>query len=277
MSQQRQHQQQRLLPRELVAQIVLWVPAAQRLDKLRLRLVRDEAGSGSAQKGGTRLKMCSTREVCDRIEHYKRQQPSIFAREIRDRLIAENSICTPAGRENIPSVSTINRVLRSLHTKKACTVTNSTVAMHSDSSSSSSTIALPKKEILPDEDKNKNNSDERMGLKRKLLERIRTSFTQEQKIDSLEKVYERTRYPDIFMLEDLAARIGFPEARVKVWFKNRRAKWRREKRYGGTPAEQPNRIVGCGNGDEGNASTSTSAQSHAHAHRTPATRLLDLL
>lgn len=57
--------------------------------------------------GGSKPRV-ATPEVEGRIEQYKRENPSIFSWEIRDRLVKEG-ICD---RSTAPSVSAISRLLR---------------------------------------------------------------------------------------------------------------------------------------------------------------------
>ncbi|KAL0965634.1 hypothetical protein UPYG_G00283770 [Umbra pygmaea] len=59
--------------------------------------------------------------------------------------------------------------------------------------------------------------------------RHRTIFTEVQ-LDALEELFLLNQYPDVNAREKLAQRTHLREERVEVWFKNRRAKWRRQKR-----------------------------------------------
>ncbi|XP_074630568.1 paired box protein Pax-3-B-like isoform X2 [Acropora palmata] len=66
--------------------------------------------TGSIQPGGEGVgrPRVITAQVAQRIRHYSQQQPGLYSWEIRDRLV-QDDICN---RESVPSLSSINRLLR---------------------------------------------------------------------------------------------------------------------------------------------------------------------
>ncbi|KAM8924433.1 paired box protein Pax-2 isoform 2-T2 [Pelodytes ibericus] len=171
--------------------------------------------------GGSKPKV-ATPKVVDKIAEYKRQNPTMFAWEIRDRLLAEG-ICD---NDTVPSVSSINRIIRTkvqqpFHptpdgsgtpvSAAGHTIVPSTASPPVSSASNDPVGSYSINGILgiprSNGDKRKRDEDGSDGSgpngdSQSSVESLRKhlradNFTQQQ-LEALDRVFERPSYPDVF-------------------------------------------------------------------------------
>ncbi|KAK6482053.1 paired box protein Pax-2 isoform X11 [Huso huso] len=170
--------------------------------------------------GGSKPKV-ATPKVVDKIADYKRQNPTMFAWEIRDRLLAEG-VCD---NDTVPSVSSINRIIRTkvqqpFHSSPDGTGTPLSTTGHTIPSTASPPVSSASNDPVgsysingilgiprSNGEKRKRDDDgtdgsgpnsESHGSVDSLRKHLRADAFTQQQLEALDRVFERPSYPDVF-------------------------------------------------------------------------------
>ncbi|XP_070771563.1 paired box protein Pax-2a isoform X5 [Enoplosus armatus] len=171
--------------------------------------------------GGSKPKV-ATPKVVDKIAEYKRQNPTMFAWEIRDRLLAE-AVCD---NDTVPSVSSINRIIRTkvqqpFHPSPDGSVTPLSTPGHTIVPSTASPpvssasndpvgsysingiLGIPrsngeKRKRDDDGSDGSGPGSDSQGSVESLRKHLRADAFTQQQLEALDRVFERPSYPDVF-------------------------------------------------------------------------------
>eukprot|EP00064_Thunnus_orientalis_P002517 superscaffoldBa00000187_g2524 len=144
--------------------------------------------------GGSKPKV-ATPKVVEKIADYKRQNPTMFAWEIRDRLLAEG-ICD---NDTVPSVSSINSPDQyNLIRIGTWGVAGSTEMFDLGSKGLLLRFGPPLKTHLHNGSDGSGPNSDSQGSVESLRKHLRADAFTQQQLEALDRVFERPSYPDVF-------------------------------------------------------------------------------